>query len=222
VLYRPFFALLMAIFAVCNTSSVIAVQAQDQPKSSDYVSEAGLTARELVERMLRGNLELKAARQRLIQAQARLEQAELRPNPNIEFQEKNDRLISNHGSRERELTFKQPLELFGRRSNRIEVARLETERMRYEVADLERQRRAELEILIGQALSEAAHLNALERVDQLNQTLRGATMLRVKSGDGSRYELTQIEVETARLETDRLRIAAHLDGLMLQIKALAE
>jgi cobalt-zinc-cadmium efflux system outer membrane protein len=217
--YRLFFALsLMAIFNFGATAAQ--AQLQNQPKSSDYISDAGLTAEDLVQRMLAGNLELQAARQRLIQAEARLDQAELRPNPNIEFQEKTDRIISNRGNRERELTVKQPLELFGRRSSRIEAARLEIERIRYEVADLERQRRADLEALIGQALSEAAHLHALEQIGQLNEDLRGATILRVRAGDASRYELAQIEVETAKLQTDRLRIASHLDGLMLEIKSL--
>jgi len=193
---------------------------QRQPRSADYISVSGMAAEDLTRKMLASNLGLQAARQRLLQADARLAQAELRPNPSLEFQEKNDRVISNKGSRERELTYKQPLELFGRRSRRIEVAQVEIERIRFEIADLERQRRAELGALLGQALAEATRLYALERITELNDGLRSAMMVRVKAGDASRYESTQIEAETARLETDRGRVASRLDSLMLQLKAL--
>ena len=201
-------------------SAATTASPQLKPRSADYISDSGLAAEDLTRKMLANNLELQAARQRLLQAEARLQQAELRPNPSLEFQEKNDRIISNHGSRERELTFKQPLGLFGKRSRRIEVAQVEIERIRYEVADLERQRRAELGTLLGQALAEATRLYALERITELNDSLRGATMVRVKAGDASRYESTQIEAEAVRLETDRWRVASRLDSLMLQLKAL--
>jgi len=196
-------------------------QPQGLPQSSDYLSDTGLTVDELIRRMSANNLELQAARQRLVQAEARLTQAALRPNPHLDFEEKNDRPISNQGGREEELTFNQPLELFGKRSRRIDVARIEIERIRNEVADLERQRRADLAILAGQAISEAAHLYSLERISELNEGLLRATKVRVKAGDASRYDFSQIEAEVARLESDRLRIANQVEGLMLQIKAIS-
>ncbi|HKX33638.1 MAG TPA: TolC family protein [Blastocatellia bacterium] len=194
--------------------------AQSLPKSSDYISEAGVSVEELIHRMSANNLELQAARQRLTQAEARLTQASLRANPHLDFEQKSDRLISNQGSREEEMTFNQPLELFGKRSRRIGLARVEIERIRYEVADLERRRTADLAILIGQAISAAAHLYSLERISELNENLRRATLVRVKAGDASRYDFNQIESEAARLESERLSIASQVDSLLLQIKAL--
>lgn len=201
-------------------SASVGALTQALPKSSDYLSDAGLTIDELVRRMTANNLELQAARQRLVQAEARLTQASLRPNPHLDFEEKSDRLISNQGGREEELTFNQPLELFGKRTRRIDVARIEIERIRDEVADLERQRRADLASLAGQAISEAAHLYSLERISELNESLLRATQVRVKAGDASRYDFSQIEAEVTRLETDRLRLANQVESLMLQIKAV--
>lgn len=193
---------------------------QSLPQSSDYISDTGVSVEDLIHRMSANNLELQAARQRLIQAEARLTQASLRPNPHLDFEQKSDRLISNQGSRETELTFNQPLELFGKRSRRVDVARIEVESIRYAVLDLERQRTADLAILAGQVLSAAAHLYSLERISELNDSLRRATQVRVKAGDASRYDFSQVEAEITRLESERLRIANQVDSLMLQIKAL--
>src|SRR5262245_22185755 len=193
---------------------------QNLPKSSDYISDLGISVEDLIHRMSENNLELQAARQRLLQAEARLTQATLRPNPHLDFEEKSDRLISNQGGREEELTFNQPLELFGKRGRRIDLARIDVERIRYVTADLERQRRSDLSVLAAQALSETAHLYSLERISELNESLRRATQVRVKAGDASRYDFSQIEAEMTRLETERLRIANQVDSLMFQIKAL--
>ncbi len=193
---------------------------QSLPKSADYVSDTGTSVEDLLSRMSTNNLELQAARERLAQAEGRLAQAELWPNPRLEFQDKSDRYISKQGLGEKEMTLNQPLELFGKRGRRIDVARMEIERIRYEVADLERQRAAELATVIGQALSEASHLYSLERISELNESMRSATQLRIKAGDASRYEFAQVEAESARLESDRLRAANKLDTLVLQIKTL--
>ena len=192
-----------------------------QAKSSAYAGPDGISVDQLIYAMLARNLELRAARQRLAEAEGRLVQSGLRPNPSVEFQQLDDRLLSNNGEREQELAFHQPLELFGKRSRRIELARAELERIRYEVQDGERRQTADLALLVGQALSEVSRLYALERVSDLNESLRSATALRVRVGDASRYEFSQVEAESARLDAEKLRATTRLEGLLLQIKTLA-
>jgi cobalt-zinc-cadmium efflux system outer membrane protein len=196
-------------------------QAPRSPRSADFAGPAGTPIEELVAVMLKNNLELQAARTRLEQSEGRLVQARLRPNPRAEYQEKNDRIFSNLGHREEELTVNQPLELWGRRGRRIDVAENDAERIRWEIADLERRRAAELRALAAQALSEVARLQALERGAELTEKLRGATDVRIKAGDASQYESAQVDGESGRLESEALRAGARAESLILQIKALA-
>jgi cobalt-zinc-cadmium efflux system outer membrane protein len=213
---------LIAILILSVSNLCASAQTGDvKQKSSDYVSSDGALVDELVKAMLAHNLELLAARQRLTQAEARLTQARLRPNPTLEFQHMDDRFLSNSGEREQELTIFQPIETGGRRGSRMDVARAEIERVRFEVEDLERQKSAEMASLIGEALSESARLYALERVTELNESLQTATSLRVRVGDASRYEFAQLQTENVRLEAERQRAITRLDGLMIQLRTLA-
>ncbi|HEU4388994.1 MAG TPA: TolC family protein [Blastocatellia bacterium] len=211
----------LAIVAGVTAQDLAMVQITRPASSSDYVSANGASLDDLNARMLASNLELLAARTRVAQAEARVLQSGLRPNPAVEFQHNNDRLLTNSGEREDELTVHQPLEIGGRRGRRIDLARAGVERMRYEVAELERQRTADLATLVGQALGEADRLYALERITDLNETLRTATNLRVKAGDASRYEFALTEAEAVRIESEMLRARSQLDSLMIEIKTLA-
>lgn len=187
-------------------------------KSTDFVSPEGASSADLVARMLKVNPELQAMRLR--EAEARLVQAGMRPNPRAEFQEKGFHLAGEAIDREEELTVTQPLELGGRRSHRMSVAQTEVERLRYDVEALELARSADLLSLIGVAITEASRLRVIEPIGELNERLRGAAVLRVNAGDGSRYEAAQIDVEVARIGSQKLGIVSPLNGLLFRIKAL--
>jgi cobalt-zinc-cadmium efflux system outer membrane protein len=194
---------------------------QELPKSADYLSSSGASLEDLLTRMLANNLDLQAARQRLAQAEARLRQAALRPNPTIDYQLLTDRFTGNNGEREAEFTVNQPFD-FGRKRNlRLEAARAEMERIRFEIAALERDKINEMEMVIGQALQETAQLFASERIYELDEAFRSATELRVKVGDASRYEMNQTEAELLRLQAEMMRSASKLAALIRQIKTLA-
>jgi cobalt-zinc-cadmium efflux system outer membrane protein len=190
-------------------------------RSSDFAAPSGTSLDELVSRMRESNLELQAAKRRLEQAEARLLQARLRPNPRAEYQDKSDRILTNTGHREEELTVSQPIELWGRRGRRIDLADVDIERVRYEIADLERLRGAELKFLAAQALAEVARLQALERGLGVHDRLRAATDVRVRAGDASQYDFAQVEAEEGRFEAESLLGAGRVETLLLQIKKLA-
>lgn len=178
-----------------------------QQKSEDFASPNGRNIRELVAKMITGNPEIAASRLRIEQAEARLLQAGLRPNPRAEFQEKGFR-IAGEGDHEQELTITQPIEIGGRSSSRMGAAQIDIERIRSEGEAFELQRITELETLAVSALSEVSHLQVLEGMSDLNDKLRSATLLRVTSGDASRYETTQAEAEQVRLTSERIRSAS--------------
>ena len=220
---KEFLLSFLLIFCICGYSraqDLSTTDVSDQDSSVAYVTSAGISSDDLVNRMLNNNPELQAARQRLEGARGRLLQAGLRPNPNIEYLDLSDRLTNNDGQRENELTIVQPLEIGGKRRYRVDVAQKEVDRISYEIADLERQRTSELESLIGQAFTQAAQLRAIDRILRLNNEIKNATEVRIKAGDASEYEFAQVESESGRLEIEKDRISVRLDELMVQIKTL--
>src|SRR5262245_4176748 len=105
---KEFLLSFLLIFSICGFSraqNLSTTDVSDQDSSVAYVSSAGISSDDLVNRMLNNNPELQAARQRLEEARGRLRQAGLRPNPTIDYVDLSDRLTNNDGQRENELTF---------------------------------------------------------------------------------------------------------------------
>src|SRR5205823_2797474 len=78
-------------------------------------------------RALAQNKSLQAAREQLRQAEARLTQAGLRPNPSLDVSSSTDVVFANEGETGFALTLSQPFETGGKRTRRIRVAEAEVE-----------------------------------------------------------------------------------------------
>src|SRR5215471_18123219 len=86
----------------------------------DSVSDTqGVSLAELTKTMLAGNKDLLAARESLVQAEARLQQARLRQNPSLDVSKATDAMFANEGDTAFGVTFTQPVELGGKRGKRI-------------------------------------------------------------------------------------------------------
>src|SRR5439155_869217 len=99
----------------------------------------GMSFDQLSQTALAQNKSLQAVREQLRQAEARLTQARLRPNPSIDVSQSTDFVFANEGENGFAVAFAQPIELGGKRMNRIRVAEAETELAKAEIADTERQ-----------------------------------------------------------------------------------
>lgn len=209
------------VFAILLTLLASAVPAAAQTTAAAYVSPSGTPVDELVAGMKSRNLELKAAQQRLIQAEGRLRQSGLWLNPVVEVDNKGALLNSAGGPRETEFALVQPVEIGGKRAARIRVAEAARELARLEMTELERRLAIDLRLKAGAALAAAARLRALEEAVGLQQTTQKAMVLRVSAGDASRFELALSEAETARLYAEREPLVSQLEGLLAEIKTLA-
>src|SRR5438034_2846494 len=127
--------------------------------ATQYVSETGgLALQELLQVMQARNKELEAVRTQLGQADARLAQARLRPNPTFDIEHSDDVPFANEGERRNSISFSQPFELGGKRARRIQVAQAFAELTRAQVAEVERQLTIRVRTLFGQAVAAAAQL----------------------------------------------------------------
>src|SRR5207237_924361 len=146
----------------------------------------GMSFDQLSQTALAQNKSLQAVREQLRQAEARLTQARLRPNPSIDVSQSTDFVFANEGENGFAVAFAQPIELGGKRMNRIRVAEAEIELAKAEIADTERQLIAQLRAAYLRAAETSARLNMLERTRGLNQQMVQVMNVRVASGDASR------------------------------------
>lgn len=181
----------------------------------------GVTIEELVSLTLSQNKQLEVARTQLRQAEARLTQARLRPNPSLDVEHGSDVFFANEGERGYNVALSQAFELGGKRAKRIQVATAYGEVIKAQIADAERQFATRVRLLFGEAVGAAAQLDQLEQVAKLNQEMVRIMKVRLNSGDAARLDQHLLLATTNQLEAQRLQVESQLAGLLLEIKTLA-
>jgi cobalt-zinc-cadmium efflux system outer membrane protein len=176
---------------------------------------------QLAQAALAQNKSLQAAREELRQAEARLKQAGLRPNPSIEISRTTDVLFANEGETGFAAGFTQPFELGGKRQKRIDVAQVEVDLAKAEIAEAERRLIGQLKAAYLRAGETAARLNFLERSRVLNLQTAQVMTVRLASGDASQLESHLLQAENSRVETQRLSAESQWTQEMLEVRKLA-
>lgn len=176
---------------------------------------------ELAQLALEHSKELQAAREAVRQAEARMEQSRLRPNPSLDVSKKTDAIFAGEGDGGFSVALAQPIELGGKRMNRIRVAEVEIEMSKAEVADAERQRVGRLRSAFVQALAASTRLQLFERLDRVNQQTVTVMNVRLRSGDASKLDSRLLLAQTNRLRAERVRTEGQLTELMLEIRTIA-
>lgn len=141
------------------------------------------------------NLELRAARQQRAVALAGIKIAGQLPNPTVSFGAARD---LPHES----LLWDQPIELGGKRSGRIGVAREEQKATEIDISVVERQVRHRTRDAFYQALLARAATHEAKTALDLSTRIRDTVQTRFQAGDVAQLELIQAEVELARATAD--------------------
>ena len=206
--------LLMAV--ALASALVISAQEVERRPASDFLDlQHGVTEAELVKRALAINPDLLAQRQQIAMAQGGVEQARLRKNPTLNLsglKEVNgsDNRVSIGGSF--------PLELFGRRARRTEVAEKKEDATEQSVADQERLLTAEVRTRFGQALASIRDLAFTEQLLQVNQDFLRLLQDRVREGAAPPLDADETRVEVERIETLRIDYQAKTEVALLTLK----
>jgi cobalt-zinc-cadmium efflux system outer membrane protein len=176
---------------------------------------------EVVRIALTQNADLRAARESVQQAEARLTQAHLWPNPSVELSKKTDAPFANEGDRGYGVTVSELVDLGPKRTNRGKVATTSVEVARADVAEAERQLVGRLRLLFAEAQGTASRVDLFDELDRADSQMVGVMNVRVRAGDASQLDSQLLQAQTNQIRVERLVAQNQLAELILQIRALA-
>jgi len=194
------------------------VQPPDFPSrsASDFLDpRQGITEDDLVIRALASNPTLAAQRQKIEMAKGDVTQAHLHKNPSLTLgglQEVkgDDHAINVSGSL--------PLELYGRRARRTEVAQDKEDATQRSVADQERLLAGEVRTRFGEALGSIRNLMFVEQLLQVNRDFLQLMDDRVREGATPPLDADETRVEVNRIETMRIDDQAKAEIALLALQ----
>jgi cobalt-zinc-cadmium efflux system outer membrane protein len=180
--------------------------------------QAGTTESELVTRALAQNPTLAAVRQEIEMARGGVTQARLRKNPSLTaggLQEIDgqDNRVSIGGAL--------PLELFGRRARRTEVAERKLDATRESVVDRERLLRGEVGMRFGETLAAVRNLSFVEQLLQINRDFLRLMETRVREGSTAPLDADEVRVEVGRIDALRIDYQTKAEVALLRLKEAA-
>lgn len=201
--------------ALAGSLSLPARQIMFRPASDFLDAQQGITEAELVARALASNPTLQAQRQQIDRAKGDVTQARLRKNPMLTvggLKEVNgaDNRFNIGGSL--------PLELYGRRARRTEVAQSKEDGTEQSVADQERLLAAEVRTRFGAALASIRNLMFIEQLLQVNRGFLRLMEDRVREGAAPLLDADETRVEVNRIESLRIDYQAKAEVALLALK----
>jgi cobalt-zinc-cadmium efflux system outer membrane protein len=210
------FRLSLTLMIALTGALFLSAQEPDALSSSSFLDpQAGSTESELVTRALAQNPTLVAVRQEIEMARGGVTQARLRKNPSLTvggLQEIDgqDNRVSIGGAL--------PLELFGRRARRTEVAERKLDATRESVADRERLLTGEVGMRFGETLAAVRNLNFAEQLLQINRDFLKLMQDRVREGSKAPLDADEVRVEVGRIDALRIDYQAKAEIALLRLK----
>ena len=197
-----------------------AAQQMNMPKAgtAKYLDQnAGLTSDELVRLAVANNAELEAMRKEVAAAEQLIKQAGLRANPTVELS--GTKQINGSDSSQM-VQGELPLELGGRRTARIRVARRELAIRQQAAAERERQLAAEVRTKFGESLAAILKLMFTEEMLALAEQNYSLTAAKVDEGRTPPLEGNQELVELNRLRAEREAAESSVETKMFELRNL--
>ncbi|CAN5717002.1 TolC family protein [soil metagenome] len=200
-----------------GTSAILAQQKPQSSISRYYDPNTGLSADDAVAYALANNGELAAVRSEVEAARGLVQQASLRPNPQLDIERKEQ---INGGDNDTMVGAMLPLELGGRRSARILVAQRELQMKERFLEDRERLLAAEVRSKFGEGLGELLKLGLTE--DLLLTTNQGYQLVEARVTEGRTAPLEQnlVLVEVNRIRSVREGNQGKVEVALLELRNL--
>jgi outer membrane protein, heavy metal efflux system len=198
-----------------SAQSVLPPDIVSRPASDFLDLQRGVTETELVTRALASNPALMAQRQQIAMAKGDVAQAHLRKNPSLVLGGLKE---VNGGDNSFNVGGMLPLELYGRRARRTELAQSKEDATQQSVADQERQLTGEVRTRFGEALASIRNLMFVERLLQVNRDFLKLMEDRVREGATPTLDADETRVEVNRIETMRIDYQAKTEIALLALK----
>jgi cobalt-zinc-cadmium efflux system outer membrane protein len=206
---------LLLTVALAGTLSLSAQELRGHAASDFLDPQQGATEAELVARALASNPKLLAERQEIAMARGNVTQAHLRKNPSLTLGglkevDGDDNRFNIDGSL--------PLELYGRRARRTEVAERKEDATEQNVVDQERLLTAEVRTRFGEALASIRNLMFTEQLLQVNRNFLKLMEDRAREGATPSLDADETRVEVNRIESLRIDYQAKAEIALLALK----
>jgi cobalt-zinc-cadmium efflux system outer membrane protein len=186
-----------------------------------YNQTDGMSLTEIVKRAFDSHGDIIVARLEVDKARARLRQAELRPNPSIEFEQSTGRLVGSPGDRETSVGLTVPLEIYGQRIRRIAVARAEITLREAELVSRQRELTSQVFAAYVEALTSLREIQVLEELLDLDERTVRFVQIRVNEGETPPLELGLLQTEVDRLRSRRQLNEGRLGAAFSRLKFFA-
>jgi cobalt-zinc-cadmium efflux system outer membrane protein len=201
------------VLPLCLVALFVAVPAMSQGKTS-------ITLEDLVRASLARNRGVLALRQRVAQAQGLARQAGVRPAPTVEAEGASGRPFGSVGEEQFSAAFVQPVETFGKRKGRLNVAEISVVLAEAEVEERSIQLAYEIETGYLSVVYERERISVLDRVSESLRESRRLTDARVREGDAAALEAQLLSVEQSRADAQRTDATGRLMAAELDLRRL--
>ncbi len=201
------------VLPLCLGALFVAVPAMPQEKTS-------ITLEDLVRASVARNRGILALRQRVAQAQGLARQAGVRPAPTVEVEGASGRPFGSVGEEQFSTAFVQPIETYGKRKGRLNVAEISIALAEAEVEERSIQLAYEIETGYLSVVYERERISVLDRVSESLSESRRLTDARVREGDAAPLEAQLLAVEQSRADAQRAEAAGRLIAAELELRRL--
>jgi len=206
-------------FALIMIATVLSHAPSDASSSAEEPIQS-LTIDEAVDIALRENRDLRAARIQVEEAEGRLKQAGLFPNPSLESDFSFDYVFSNQGERNFTAGIFQPLSLSGRIGSQKRVASVDVKRTIADIANLERLLVSDVRTTYITILAIAGQLKLEDTLINLNTELIKGVEAGIKEGLASEKDLNAVAIALQQARQEKDVLIAQKKSEILQINKL--
>lgn len=192
------------------------------PFADRYYNQAdGMSLAEIVRLAVANNGSIKIARLEIDKARARLTQAGLRSNPTLEVEQSTGRLVGSPGERELSVGFSLPVDVYGQRQKRIDLARAEIVLLDAELTSRQREVMGHVFNTYAEALSALKELQVLDELLELDTQAILFVQIRVTEGETAPLELNLLQTEVERLRANRELVEGRIQTALTKLKFYA-
>lgn len=198
-----------------------AVLAQTATPQKYYNQIEGISLAEIIKRAFENNGEIKIARLEVEKAKARLTQAGLRSNPTLEVEQTTGRLVGSPGDRELSVGMSLPIDAYGQRRRRIDVAKVEITLKEAELIARQRELSGQIFGTYAEALAALREVQVLDELLVLDTETVRFVQIRVNEGESAPLELGLLQTEVERLRARRQLVEGKLQAAVSKLKFYA-
>lgn len=182
---------------------------------------SGETLPDLVSLAFQRNSELQAMRTRAVEARALVQQARLRPNPNLEASYSNGPVFGSTGETDFSAGVSQLIETGGKRLRRVSVAEAELREIEWQIADRERLLRNAIASAFADWLGLSRNEANSRRLLELTKEGLALVTARVNQGEAAALEQSLLQVETNRIQADLILFSSQRERAELTLLTVA-